>query len=97
MADGFVSRAQMGKLWHTKRDVYLAKVMASGDITRLPWRVASTSLKGQARAAVLEARRKFKAGTITLKQFEKVFRDQFPQGRYKPTGRPRGRPRTKGR
>ena len=93
MPQQFNSRAQMGWLYRNKRDVYDKKVMVPGDITQLPWRVSSKNLTREGRLAVREAHAQYKAGKISRKQFEKVFRDQFPQAKYVPTGKRRGRPR----
>jgi len=93
MAQLFVSRAQMGYLWHNKRDVYDRKVMAPGDIAGLPWRVSSRKLTPEGRKTVEAANAKLRAGKISRKQFEKVFRDQFPKATYVSTGKRRGRPR----
>lgn len=92
-ATNFASRSQMGYLYHNKRDIYLRKLPAAmqSDVSRLPFKVTSKQLTGDKRAAVRNAHRDLKAGKITVKEFEKVFRDQFPRAAYVPTGQRRGR------
>lgn len=84
MPSGFVSRAQMGFMWRNKRELYEKKLMPTGNIAQLPWRVSSTKLNASQRVTIKNARQMLAAGKITQKGFEKIFRDSFPLT-HKPT------------
>ena len=81
----FVSRAQMGWMWHNKKDLYAKKLGGmAGLISSLPWKVGRGSLKGAALTKLSNARKMLAEGKLTTNGFEAVRRNLYPRT-HKPT------------